>query len=88
MTHERKTNFSRVKICDNCDDGFLDNPKIASDPVSSSVTQLWFMCFCVECGTRAMVNVSIEHPKMMVVPYDHTSAIVSLWTRPYRGQDS
>jgi hypothetical protein len=71
-------------ICQSCN---LDSPNIVVETVCCSQRQLWSVFWCVECGEKGFVNVSIHTNVLEVFKWELDSPPAKLWMRDFLGWD-
>lgn len=79
--------FGHVPLGEICERCFLDSPNIIVENVCCSKRQLWSIFWCVDCGEKGLVNVSIHHKVLEIYPWDEKAPAAKLWVRDFLGWD-
>lgn len=73
------------KLCNRCT---LQSPNIIVEPVCSSQRQLWSIFWCVDCGMKGMMNVSIASNVLELYTWNPKAPVARHWLRDWIGWDS
>lgn len=79
--------FERVPLGSICQKCFLDSPNIVVEPVCASNRQLWSVFWCVDCGAKGLVNVSVHHNRLEIYRWSGKVAATHLWLRMWGSLD-
>lgn len=79
--------FGKVPMGSICGKCTLESPNIIVEPVCSSQRQLWSIVWCVECGVKAMLNVSVNENVLELYEWNSKAPVARLWIRDWTGWD-
>lgn len=82
-----KSRFGCVPLGELCEKCNLDSPNIVVQSVCSSQRQLWSIFFCLDCGMRGLMNVSVNENILELYQWNSNAPAAKYWCSDWAGDD-
>lgn len=87
MNFKKPGRFGKIplgKLCDRCN---LESPNIVVEMVCASQRQLWSVVWCIDCGMKGLMNVSINENVLELYHWNANAPVARHWLREWAGWD-